>query len=213
MSYINCTYCKTEFDLEPKYISRAKKFNRNLYCSKKCEYKSKSNALEEKHCLNCSKPLTKVQFKFCSLKCSAIFNKNRLGTGNPLKRKRYVDKRNNCLYCKVPVTTKYCSNTCYANFKIENSLSMGDTVSHVSMKRYLLEKYGKFCWVCKNESWNNQQITLELDHIDGNSFNNALKNLRILCPNCHSQTLTYKFKNKGKGRFKRMERYRNLQSC
>lgn len=39
--------------------------------------------------------------------------------------------------------------------------------------------------------WNGKPIVLQLDHIDGNSNNNLLDNLRILCPNCHSQTHTY----------------------
>lgn len=40
--------------------------------------------------------------------------------------------------------------------------------------------------------WNNKPITLELDHIDGDSNNNELSNLRWLCPNCHSQTPTFR---------------------
>lgn len=40
-------------------------------------------------------------------------------------------------------------------------------------------------------SWQGEPITLQLDHIDGNHHNNSLENLRILCPNCHSQTTTW----------------------
>jgi hypothetical protein len=38
-------------------------------------------------------------------------------------------------------------------------------------------------------------IPLELDHIDGHHWNNSLDNLRLLCPNCHAQTPTYKARN------------------
>ena len=40
---------------------------------------------------------------------------------------------------------------------------------------------------------------LELDHTDGNPLNNQLDNLRLICPNCHAQTETYKGKNMGSG--------------
>ncbi len=43
--------------------------------------------------------------------------------------------------------------------------------------------------------WLGKKITLELDHIDGDNNNNSLNNLRLLCPNCHSQTPTYRGKN------------------
>lgn len=43
--------------------------------------------------------------------------------------------------------------------------------------------------------WQGESLTLELDHIDGDNKNNELSNLRILCPNCHSQTETFGGKN------------------
>lgn len=51
------------------------------------------------------------------------------------------------------------------------------------------------CECCGIENWMNKPISLELDHIDGNRTNHILENLRILCPNCHSQTSTYRAKN------------------
>ena len=44
--------------------------------------------------------------------------------------------------------------------------------------------------------WNNKPITLELEHVDGNSHNNDLSNLKWLCPNCHSQTPTFRGRNR-----------------
>ena len=52
------------------------------------------------------------------------------------------------------------------------------------------------CCGCKLDTWMDQPIPLELDHIDGNHQNNALDNLRLLCPNCHSLTPTFRGKNK-----------------
>ena len=57
-----------------------------------------------------------------------------------------------------------------------------------------------------------KSIVLELEHIDGNSDNNTEENLTILCPNCHSQTLTYKNRNKGNGRHNRRMRYHEGKS-
>ena len=43
-----------------------------------------------------------------------------------------------------------------------------------------------------------KKIPIELEHIDGNSENNSLDNLKLLCPACHSLTATYKGANMGK---------------
>ena len=51
------------------------------------------------------------------------------------------------------------------------------------------------CEVCERTMWMGIKIPLELDHIDGNHFNNELINIRILCPNCHAQTLTNSGRN------------------
>lgn len=47
------------------------------------------------------------------------------------------------------------------------------------------------CKICEIIEYNNRPISLQLDHIDGNSKNHRLENLRLLCPNCHSQTDTW----------------------
>jgi 5-methylcytosine-specific restriction endonuclease McrA len=46
------------------------------------------------------------------------------------------------------------------------------------------------CEICGITEWMGKEVPLELDHIDGNHYNNDFSNLRIICPNCHSQTDT-----------------------
>lgn len=49
----------------------------------------------------------------------------------------------------------------------------------------------RLCEECGIDSWQGKPLTLHLDHINGDHSDNRLENLRVLCPNCHSQTPTW----------------------
>lgn len=53
------------------------------------------------------------------------------------------------------------------------------------------------CALCNQQPvWQDRSLILQLDHLNGKSKDNRLENLRLLCPNCHSQTSTFAGKNK-----------------
>lgn len=86
----------------------------------------------------------------------------------------------------------------------------------VLKKRILKEKIIEYkCNKCGNDgSWMGEKITLQIDHINGTSNDNRIENLRFLCPNCHSQTLTFSGKNSSiKGRNSRRDSNSRRDIC
>ena len=71
-----------------------------------------------------------------------------------------------------------------------------DSLSIGQKKNRLILEQNKSCNKCKLSDWLGQPITLELEHIDGDTNNNKKNNLEVLCPNCHSQTSTWRGKNR-----------------
>lgn len=65
--------------------------------------------------------------------------------------------------------------------------------SHNLRKRLISEGiFEHKCYCCNNTTWNGKPIPVELEHKDGDHYNNNLDNLTLLCPNCHAQTSTYR---------------------
>jgi len=102
---------------------------------------------------------------------------------------------------------KYCSTKCQRNEEqkiyitewlsgnIEGRIR-GNYVSGY-IRRYLLDEANHKCTVCgwSKTNLHTGNVPLEIDHIDGNRKNSKRENLRVLCPNCHSLTPTYKALN------------------
>ena len=127
--------------------------------------------------------------------------------------------QNSCKYCREETARRgytYCSNQCQMDFqykkyifdwldgKIDGGLSTGLVSRHI--KRYLRENNQDSCQDCgwSVVSVHTKKVPLEVEHIDGNYKNNKVDNLKLICPNCHSLTSTYKGLNRGKGRAWRM---------
>ena len=134
-----------------------------------------------------------------------------------------------CINCKKELnqgrncTGKYCSSACQRLYEFEayirawkNGEVDGTTQGGASayIRRYLFIKYNKKCCECGWSEINSvtNRVPLEVEHIDGNYMNNKEENLKLICPNCHSLTPTYKGLNRGKGRHHRLTRYKDGKS-
>lgn len=151
-------------------------------------------------CLECNSliPYRSRKNKFCNHSCSAKYNNRNIKNSQGI-----------CLYCgnsTKNMNFEFCCVTCRFNFITFEQVWRGLASSRTT-KKYLILLYGEKCSVCNIKSWNNKPLTFELEHIDGNSDNNSLDNVCLVCPNCHSQTSTYKSKNIGNGRYLRRLRY------
>ena len=116
-----------------------------------------------------------------------------------------------CLHCQIdtPVkrtnVNKFCSNACQGKHKFLTDtlpkFKKGEISNRRTLHRCLAHVNGYECVDCGNKGvYNDMPLSLQLDHKDGDAGNNKPSNLRLMCPNCHSQTDTFVAKNKGKGR-------------
>lgn len=81
----------------------------------------------------------------------------------------------------------------------EEVFCINSKVNQAGLRR-AVERENNIEYKCKcgnTGEWQGEELTLQLDHKNGISNDNRLENLRYLCPNCHTQTKTWGFKNKG----------------
>jgi Zn finger protein HypA/HybF involved in hydrogenase expression len=105
--------------------------------------------------------------------------------------------------CGQPVAerhNKYCPD-CIAK-RVYNKqfrqLDLDVLKSDKSRRKWLVEVRGYRCEECGLSDWREQPLALELHHVDGDTDNNTAENLKLLCPNCHSQTHTFRRRNVAK---------------
>lgn len=91
------------------------------------------------------------------------------------------------------------------DYRTISAISLDEILNgqHPTYKTYLLKnrliKEGikqNSCEMCGITEWNAKPLAIHLDHVNGISTDHRLENLRMLCPNCHSQTDTYAGKNR-----------------
>lgn len=197
----------------------------NSFGLKSKNYIIKNESVECKCCGEIFTSLISENRKFCSSSCSSRYNNSiRPKIEKKEKKKRirtYKEKSIGiCQNCKKEIVkkdgrskAKYCNSNCQSEYQMNDRIH-SKKASFRTLKLFLIKTNGEKCMKCgwceKNPITN--KVPIELEHIDGNSENNNLENLELLCPNCHSLTPTYKALNKGKGRHKRRERYKEGKS-
>lgn len=157
------------------------------------------------HCLHCKQLLSydKRSNKFCDSSCAASYN-NQLRS--PIRGDKPIEvkpKKNGQFKIDPEIRKQRAKNAVMVRNRLRDEASKeriraGDwiTLSNRERRLRILHEQNFKCSECGIEqSWNNKKLKFDLDHINGDRFNNSRENLRFLCPNCHSQTDTYKTKN------------------
>ena len=92
---------------------------------------------------------------------------------------------------------------------VKNSFNSNSRLKERLLKEDILKKA---CCKCGISEWNEKSLSLHLDHINGVPSDNRLFNLRLLCPNCHSQTSTYCRSNISRDKKKQLNKARRIRT-
>lgn len=87
-----------------------------------------------------------------------------------------------------------CPAAPFVKSKLDDILIKNSSYSsthHLKHRLYKENLLKEECSICGIKNWQGALLSLHLDHINGEHTDNRIENLRILCPNCHSQTSTF----------------------
>ena len=161
-----------------------KKGRYTMKCEYGCEQNAKYQLKNGKWC--CEK---------YSSRCPVIKRKNSDGL-----KKAYRDGRMNCSRFdgkrgwrkgKTVLSDERITSKFKGNLFVENSKAARSYIRRLLINENIIEYR---CSECQLIEWNNKPLSLELEHRNGNGKDNRLENLTFLCPNCHSQTDTWRRK-------------------
>ncbi len=107
---------------------------------------------------------------------------------------------------------KYCSTRCQYLHDFNTRVQLFEAGLYPAalnskwLKKYLIKRDGERCSKC---GWAERHVStgrvpIEIEHIDGDSDNNAPENIILLCPNCHALTPYFRGLNRGRGRAARL---------
>lgn len=144
--------------------------------------------------------------KYCSHSCATSTVNQRRG------EKRFCEFCSKQLSGKRRHKPKYCNQECYfAHGRKEGKqlliAGLLTDYQRPRIRRILVREFGYKCQICQITEWTSKPVPLMLDHIDGNSDNNTLGNLRLICCNCDGLLPTSRGRNRGKGRKYRRQLY------
>jgi hypothetical protein len=108
------------------------------------------------------------------------FNIDTLHWGDSKKRMGWLKGKTHNWSPKIPLEEILVKNSTYG------------AMSRLKDRLFKARIFDKKCYKCGITEWLNQPAPLELEHINGDKFDNRKENLTILCPNCHAFTPTYR---------------------
>lgn len=151
-------------------------------------------------CKKCDKEFTPMKglISFCSIECRNSRNwsqedkiKKSLSAKKSVKVKLANKNRPKDIWVKISEKRK-------ENDRLKIMASNYSDLKFESLKKRIYYEQDCKCNRCKLEFWLGKKIPLELEHKDGDHFNNERQNLELLCPNCHALTDTWRGRNKTK---------------